>query len=146
MRSFALAMLTFGLLGCGAANDPSAAFIGTWTGTLATDGLCSDGSTIARRTFAVQASITKGVASDLVQTIQAGMACVTPLKLDHDTVATLVDLSASCATPDGRPLLLRSWAVHLLSKEQIAENGGGAIDAPAAGGTCVVGFNGTLTR
>jgi hypothetical protein len=145
VRSFALAMLALGFLGCASGDDPGAAFVGTWTGTLATDGVCLDGSTISRTTFAVQASITKGADSDLVQTSQAGMACVIRLSL-HDSVATFVDLGGSCATPDGRPLMLRTWSLDLLGKNQIAESGGGSFDAPAAGGTCTVGFNGTLTR
>ena len=144
MKRFVL-ILAFGLLGCGMRNDPSAAFIGTWTGTLATEGLCLDGSTISQSTFPVQASITKGTATDLVSTTQTGMACVIPLDL-QDSVATLVALGDGCATADGKPLRLKSWSVNLLRDNLIAENGSGSIDAPAAGGSCTVIFNGTLTR
>jgi hypothetical protein len=58
VRPFAVAILALGLLGCGAGEDQRATFVVTWTGTLATDGLCLNGSTILRTTFPVQASIT----------------------------------------------------------------------------------------
>jgi len=144
MRRFVL-ILALGLLGCGTHDDPNAAFIGTWTGTLATEGLCLDGSTISQSTFPLQASIAKGTVTDLVSTTQTGMACVIPLNL-YDSVATLVDLGDGCATADGKPLRLRAWHVNLLGDDQILENGYGSIDAPAAGGNCTVTFIGTLTR
>jgi hypothetical protein len=112
---------------------------------LATDGLCLDGSTISQSTFPVQASITKGTATDLVYTTQSGMTCVIPLNLQNG-IATLVDLGSGCATPDGKPLRLKSWSVDLLRDDLIAEDGYGSIDAPAAGGSCTVALNGTLTR
>jgi hypothetical protein len=144
MKRFVL-ILALGLLGCGTHDDPRSAFIGRWTGMLATDGICLDGSTISRSTFAVQVSITKGTVTDLVHTAQTGMTCVIPLNL-QDSIATLVDLGDGCATADGKPLRLKSWSVDLLLDDLIAESGGGSIDAPTAGGSCTVTFNGTLTR
>jgi hypothetical protein len=145
MRRFLL-ILAFGLLGCGTRDDPSAAYIGTWTGTLATEASCNDGSTIPRSTFPVQALITKGTVTDLVCTMQTGMACVTPLNIQGKVVATLVDLGDGCATADGKPLRLMSWSVDQLGDDLIAIFAGGRIDAPAAGGTCAVIVEGTLTR
>ena len=145
MRRFVL-ILALGVLGCGTRDDPSAAFIGTWTGALATEGLCIDGSMIARSTFPVQALITKGTVTDLVCTMQTGMACVTPLDIQDRVVATLVNLGDGCATADGKPLKLISWSVNQVDDDLVAVNGGGTIDAPAAGGTCTVISGGTLTR
>jgi hypothetical protein len=144
MKRFVM-ILALGLLGCGTRDNPRAAFIGRWTGTLATDGVCLDGSSIPGSTFPVQASIANGTVTDLVQTTQTGMTCVIPLTL-QDNVATLLDLGNGCATADGKPLRLRTWSVDLLQDNLIAESGSGSIDAPETGGSCTVGFNGTLTR
>jgi hypothetical protein len=135
------------ILGCGDAREPRDRFLGTWSGTLTSDGLCQDGSTIPLSTFAFQAVVTKGgTGSDLLQTSQIGLTCAIPLNLDNDIRASWTS-GGDCTTHDGHALGLKMWALNIFDDvKRAVGSGDGTIDAPAAGGSCIIGFTGALTR